>query len=138
MAKHIPILVVASALLAFILPEEYAQQFSNRYEVFATFVVLILVFDVGNSSEENVKLVKETRYLPIHSWWSPFQFYVKATLGLLCFYLLIEFKGSKEFIWLTVGLGVVLAWWGYSNRRVRQKWMSSAIKLNVQERRGRE
>jgi uncharacterized membrane protein YraQ (UPF0718 family) len=136
--KWMSVYIAAAALAACILPETYAQQFLNRYNIFACLIVVILAFDVGRTSEENVELLKVYGYLHIHSWWSRFRFYVYGTLSLLSIFLLLEFKGRESFIWVAGGLIALLAWWAYYNRRVRRAWSSSAIKVNVGFRGNRE
>ena len=138
MLKWIPIHIAAGAFLAYLLPEDFVQDFSSRLDVFVCYIVIILTFDVVRTSEENAKLVKDSVYLPRHSWWSPFRFYVYGVLSVACLTILKEFKGRESFIWLAMGLSVVLALRGYANRRVRQKWISSAIQFNVQHLQGRE
>ena len=138
MLKWIPIHIAAGASLAYLLPEDFVQDFSSRLDVFVYYIVIILALDVVRSSEENAKLVKDSVYLPRHSWWSPLRFYVYAAFSWTSLFLLIEFKGGEVFIWLATGLAGVLALWGFANRQVRRKWMSSAIQFNVQHLKGRE
>lgn len=135
--KWIPIHITAGAILAYLIPNDPVQDFSRRLDVFVCYIVIILAVDVLRTSEENAKLVKGTVYFPRHSW-SPLRYYIYAALSLLCLFILRELKGSEVFIWLAMGMGLVLALWGNSNRRVRQKWMASAIQFNVQHLQGRE